>query len=182
MHAVKQGVALCEGAAERVEEAHDGTLGLVRVDGGVAGDTPTCAELELVDPADVLHEAFLVDPPTEGDGGEGGPLVAFGQLGGTVPTDGSGNHVAVVIGVVDTGHVGLHLLLGHAGAEGAEGADAAHVVPQGFLDRKVLGVHVHGAAVVGVGGVQEGDAEAVLADLAVVVEQLRHCGGHASRY
>ena len=140
--------------------------------GGVAVARRVQARLlELVDPADALHPGFLVDAPAEGDRREGGPLVAFGELGGTVTTHGGGDQVAVVVGVVDTGHVGLHLLLGEAGTEGAQGADAAHVVPEGFLDREVLGIHADEALVVGVCGVQEGEADAVLAELAVVVEE-----------
>ena len=85
-------------------------FGGVGLNAVVAGASPTCAEFELVDPADV-HPGFLIDTPTEGDGGEEGPLVADTQHGGAVVTDGGRDHVAVLVGVVDTAHVGGHLLL-----------------------------------------------------------------------
>ena len=98
--------------------------------------------------------------------------MAFGEDGGTVPADRSGEEVLAGIRVVHTGHVGLHLLLGESGAETVERTDASHVVPEGAVERKVLGLHRHDTVVIAVGGVEERQTDGVLAELAVVGEDL----------
>ena len=111
-HIVTRGVVV---VAVVVDLSAEGAEGLVRADGLVGGLTVTEAELELVEPAaGTLHEALLVEVPTHGNGGIGVPLMALGQAGGGVGTDSHRQHVAVVVGIHETAHVGEEAGLGAA--------------------------------------------------------------------
>ena len=75
-------------------------LPLVVADGVVAEFTPRCADLEVAEPVDVLHERFLADTPACRYRGEEAPAVLLVETRRTVVAH---VHFKEILGVVSVG-------------------------------------------------------------------------------
>ena len=94
---------------------------VVEIDRNVllTGDTPSEAEFEVREPADVAEELLVLQFPAECQGGEGAPAVVLVEAGRTVPAHREGGEVAVVEGVVHTSEVGKQGVAGSISRGGA---------------------------------------------------------------
>ena len=161
-------------------------LGAVRTDRIVTGLTPAETEFQLAEEILILHERLLVDSPTEGDGREAVPFVALAQLGGAVITIGEREEVAVLVAVGDAGHVGSHLVLcqrvvGRA-VQDADGFGIQAPVRLGLPQCDTRSAHrIHRRAHRGHRLLQQGDVHAVVAELAVVGEDVVEGPGETLR-
>ncbi len=101
------------------------------VDVAVTVLAPASAEFQEVDDIVVVPPGFVGDDPTGGDGGEGTPAMAAHEVGGTVVTEDQGEHVALVVVVVDTAEEGNQTAVapGRTGdvAEGRVAGRVAHI-------------------------------------------------------
>ena len=78
----------------------------------LAGDTVTETEFQVGKYATgVIHELLVDDAPSHGYGGEHTPAVVLAEAGGTVPTEGSCQQVAVHQVVVQTSEEGHQVVL-----------------------------------------------------------------------
>ena len=72
------------------------------VDVAVTVLAPAAAQLQEVDEVVVVPPRLVGNHPAGGDGGEGAPAVTAHEVGGTIVTEDQGEHVALVVVVVDT--------------------------------------------------------------------------------
>ena len=158
-----------------VEVVHLGGQGTqrgIRRHGLVGSHAVADAELQLVEPAaGTRHEGLVVDVPTDGNGRVGVPLVAGSQTGGGVGTDGRGDHVAVIKGVHQTGHIGNQAVLRVAARVDRDvgGQGGADVVP---LEELVRDVSAAEALAVGrglLGGIEGHEVDPVLVPKQAVI-------------
>ena len=63
--------------------------------------TPAGAQLQVVEPVNTLHEAFLADTPTGTDAGEGSVFIILTEATAAVMANGEAGQIAVGVGVVD---------------------------------------------------------------------------------
>ena len=102
-------------------EAIESQIAVVAQSALVAGLTPAAAQLEVVDPGDVLHELLVRDAPGGGERGEVAPAMAGCQSGAAISTQVGGHHVGVVPVVLQTAEEGEN---GPVGSRGARAAPA----------------------------------------------------------
>ena len=87
-----------------IEPARGGqAIGQVIADARVAHRTVGCLELEIVDPVNILQEAFLADVPHRTDRPEAGVAAVGAEERGAVDTVGQVEEILVVIVVRETG-------------------------------------------------------------------------------
>ena len=176
-----EGTVGADGGEEAAaDEGAGGSRRVVQLHAVVVGDAALVtdlavggAELELVEPLDILQERFLGDAPSEGAAPEEGPAVLRQELGGAVVTGLEFHEIAGLVVVVGAAEEGGHGELPAVRAHQGDVTRAVHDLETG-LD--VLRVGAEVAVVLELVLGTEGEAGVVRVGEALVGVQVSRCG------